>query len=67
MDKFNKKDARKMMSLYATLVIMGLISSEEFLGIMLEVEVRVGIHPEYISNWGPYLHMFDLMEDDDDV
>ena len=67
MDKLDKKDARKIMALYSTLVIMGLVELEEFLGTMMDVESCVGIHPEYISTWGPYLHMYDLYEDDDDT
>ncbi len=66
MKKLNKSDARKIMALYSTLVITGVISTDEFLDAMMLIEEYVGLSAEYISTWGPYLHMYDLVDDDDD-
>jgi len=64
--KITKKDARKIMEFYSTLVVLGIDDLDGFLSAMMLVEDYVGIYPSYTSTWGSYLHMYDLLDDDDD-
>ena len=66
MDKLTREDAQKIMSVFATLVVMGVITIDDYLNAMVDIEDCIGLDHEYISSWDTVLHLNDLLEDDED-